>query len=126
MPFPDLTASGFTAVEDSQYLQETPISAAQSYTTQGGLFISRRKFTRSPGTLITTGFSMISESDKLLFDKFFANCGFGSDSVSYTHPVSGATMEVFIYDQTPYTTQYKGWGSSRLWNITDIKLRSNS
>lgn len=126
MSFPDLTAAGFTAVEDSQYFETQRISGAATHETDGGLFIVRRRFTRNPGSYIITGFTEISDADKRLFDNFYENnAAHGSAYVSYTHPLTGDTLQVIFSESTPYTAQYKGWGANKVWTLTDIKLRSD-
>lgn len=127
MPFPDLTSLGFTALEDSQYFQTERISGAQTYETDGGIFITRKRFTRNPGQIITTGFTEISDADKVLFDQFYENnAGQGATEVNYVHPLTGVTMPVYFSETTPYTAQYKGWGANKVWTITDIRLRAQT
>lgn len=126
MPFPDLTSSGFTAQEDSQYFQTQRISGAQTHETEGGIFIVRRKFTRNPGSFIITGYTEISDSDKKLFDQFYQNnAAHGAAQVKYVHPLTGDTLMVYFSESTPYTADYKGWASNRVWSLTDIKLRAD-
>ena len=82
MPFPDLQAAGFSALEDSQFFQDTPISGAITYETDGGIFMARRRFTRNPGRNLVTGFTEISNADKLKLDAFFAGSGWGAAPVT--------------------------------------------
>lgn len=125
MSFPDLTALGFTAVEDSQYFQTERISGAQTYETDGGVFLVRKRFTRNPGSFITTGFTEISDTDKRLFDTFYQNnAANGAVQVNYLHPLTGVTLKVYFSETTPYTAQYKGWGANKVWTLTDIRLRA--
>lgn len=125
MSFPDLTAAGFTAVEDSQYFQTERISGAQTYETDGGVFLVRKRFTRNPGSFITTGFTEISDADKQLFDAFYENnAAHGAVQVNYLHPLTGVTLQVYFSETTPYTAQYKGWGANKVWTLTDIRLRA--
>lgn len=125
MPFPDLKSMGFSASEDSQYFQTQRISGAQTYETDGGIFIVRKRFTRNPGSFIVTGFTEISDSDKNLFDQFYENnASHGATEVTYVHPLTQASMQVYFSESTPYTAEYKGWGSNKVWTLTDIKLRA--
>lgn len=125
MSFPDLTALGFTAVEDSQYFQTERISGAQTYETDGGVFLVRKRFTRNPGSFITTGFTEISDADKRLFDTFYQNnAANGAVQVNYLHPLTSVMLKVYFSETTPYTAQYKGWGANKVWTLTDIRLRA--
>ena len=123
MPFPALTSAGFSASEDSQYFQDTPINGGLFFTTDGGLIISRRRYTRNPGSNIVTGFTEMSVQDKNLLDQFFASSGYGANTVQYLHPLSGQTINVLINSDPPYTSAYKGYGPTKVWTITDLKLR---
>lgn len=124
MPFPALTALGFSASEDSQYFQDTIINGAMKYETDGGLLVTRRRFTRNAGFNLVTGFTEISIQDKYLLDQFIASLGGGAAATDYVHPLYGTTMSVRFTEDPPYTSQYTGWGSDRVFTITDLKLRS--
>lgn len=124
MPFPALTALGFTSSEDSQYFQDVPINGAMKYEVDGGLLITRRRFTRNAGLNIVTGFTDIPVSDKILLDQFIFSLGGGAAETTYVHPLTGVTWNIRFSEDPPYSCQYTGWGSDRVWTITDLKLRA--
>jgi hypothetical protein len=122
MPFPTLITMGFTALEDSKYFQDTPIDASLSYETDGGLLITRRRYTRGAGRNIVTGFTALSQANKALLDTFYANQGGGSAQFTYVHPLTNENLQVRFSGE--YKTAYKGRGGLWIWDVTDIKLRS--
>ncbi len=124
MPFPDLNTSGFTSGEDSSKFSCTPIDPSLSYETEGGLAISRRRFTRDPGYIITTGFTRIPNSDKLLLDTYYQSVSGGSYQFNYTHPVDGTTLVVRFESGKVYKTKYVGLGGIHYWDIDEITLRT--
>ena len=122
MPFPALIALGLTAKEDSQYFTDAPIDGSIKYETEGGLIVTRRRFTRNAGRHIVTGYSFMSQADKTILDRFFVSMGGGAMTFAYNHPTTGESLTVRF--ESEYKTIYKGIGSNFMWEVTDIKLRS--
>ena len=122
MSFPALNALGFNGGEDSHYFSDNPIDGAMRFETEGGLVITRKRFTRAAGRHIVTGFTEITVANKVLFDNFFVSQGGGAQSFTYIHPLTGEYLNVRFEGE--YKTTYTGLGSDITWDITDIKLRS--
>lgn len=119
MPFPDLITQGFTSSEDSQFLQDHAMDGSLRYEMQGGLIVIRKRFTRTPLRLITTGFSWIPQSDFDLLRAYYQSMT--GQSFSYTLPTTNETLTVSFSKE--FKTEYKGAGSNFLWNVTDITLQ---
>lgn len=118
MPFP----IGIAALEDSKYWNETPGDASISKEVDGGLYVSRRRFTRKAPRDMTTGFTAMSDSDYRALMAFYESVGGGADSWTYTHPLTGEAITVTFVGTI--AAQYAGIGSSKMWNVTQIKLRT--
>ena len=121
MPFPALTASGFGALEDSKYLKDNPLPNSISVEVDGGLLVSRKRFTRSNMRQLETGYTSLTEAEKLLFEAFYGSTG-GADTISYLHPTTGETLSVLFVE--PPQLVYTGIGGNHRWDITSIKLRT--
>jgi len=121
MSFPGLIASGFTAIEDSQYFMDVPVDGALKFEMQGGLVVSRKRFTRAPARIITTGYTWMTQSDYALFQAYWTLEGGGANSFTYTHPITAESLTV-RFDKE-YKAVYKGAGSNYLWDVTEITLR---
>lgn len=121
MPFPGLISLGFTAKEDSKYLTETPNNPVIRGEYEGGYVVTRPRYTRAPTNKITTGFTDISNADKVIFFNYYAAMRGGSNSFTYNHPVSGEAMTV-RFGETPPVAKYAGMGTNFRWDIADIDL----
>jgi hypothetical protein len=122
MPFPTLISAGFTDAEDSQFFQDNPVDASIKFETQGGLTITRKRYTRNPPRVITTGFSMITQANYTLLLNLWEAQGGGSWSFAYTHPTTGENLTV-RFDKE-WKAEYKGAGTTFLWTISEITLRT--
>lgn len=122
MPFPDLISQGMVAKEDSAKFSEQRIDPSIQYQTEGGVYLSRPRYTRDPGTSIVTGFTNISEADKELLDNYYIAQRGGSNSFSYTHPTTNQTLQVRFLK--PYKAQYTGMGGYHRWDITELNLQT--
>lgn len=122
MPIPGLVSLGFTASEDSKYMEEKPNDPAIRKEMEGGFVVSRPRFTRAPTTVITTGFTDISNADKVRLMNFYASMGGGSASFSYTHPVSNDLLTV-RFAEAP-APKYAGMGGNHRWDVPNIKLET--
>ena len=128
MPFPQLDTfaqNNFNAdfpSEDSQYFSDMPIDPSMKKETDGGLVFTRRQYTRDPGRHIVTGFTSLDNKYKQILDFFYRQMGGGSDAFDYVHPLDNVTLRVRFED--PYNATYKGIGSYKVWDVTQIKLRT--
>ena len=128
MSFPQLDTYAHTnfntafPLEDSQYFMDTPIDPSMKKETDGGLVFTRRQYTRDPGRHIVTGFTSLDFKYKQLLDFLYQQVGGGADSFDYIHPLDGTTLRVRF--EEPYTLAYKGVGSYKVWDITQLKLRT--
>jgi hypothetical protein len=121
MPFPALTALGFIAKEDSAAFDHQMVDPAIKKEIEGGFVISRRRFTRTVW-IYSTGFTDITQADKLLWDQFLASVGGGSASFMYTDPTTSASMAV-RFKEIP-VAKYAGLGTNFRWDIKPIKLET--
>jgi hypothetical protein len=122
MPFPDLITAGMVAREDSSKFIDERVDSSIQYQTEGGVYLSRPRFTRDPGRVITTGFTYITEADYQLLDAYYTSMRGGSLQFSYTHPTSNVTLQVRFLK--PYKAQYVGMGGHHHWDINDLQLQT--
>ena len=123
MPFPDWIAQGFKGIEDSKYYEDSQDDPSIKYMVDGGLTVTRRRFTRTPARLITTGYTDLSAADKVIIDSFWATLyGGGSNSFTYITPLTNETLTVRF--DSVYKVKYAGMGYHFAWDVTDIKLRT--
>jgi hypothetical protein len=122
MPFPDLTAMGFSNKEDSSKFGFDPVDPSMTYQTEGGVFISRRRFTRDPGYTITTGFTNISQTDMNHLNDFYKSVFGGSVAFNYVHPTTAVTYSVRFVKT--WKSSYVGIGSGFRWNVDNINLQT--
>ena len=123
MPIPDLVALGFTAKEDSKYLQEEPADPTIRHESEGGFVMTRARYTRAPTVTITTGWTDISDADKRLLMTFYGTVARGGAAAfSYVHPVSGDILTVRFKE--PPRPKYAGVGATYRWDVPDVKLET--
>lgn len=115
--FPPVT---MTAKEDSKYRVDTQADPAMRHEVDGGYVVTRPRYTRAPRKTFKTGFTDVSQSDKAAFETFFASKKGGSDSFTWTDPVTNTTYTVRFFGQPEYT--YTGRGNYYRWDITNITL----
>lgn len=120
MPIPDLTNSGFTAKEDSQFFEITYIEPAIKKEFEGGFVVTRPRFTRMAPRQITTGFTDIDNTNYQKLQDFYVAMRGGSIPFVYNHPISGEAITVRF--ESPIKGKYVGMGSTRRWNIPSITL----
>lgn len=122
MPFPDLIAAGFTNAEDSKKFDMEPIDPSMQYQAEGGVNISRKRFTRDPGFKITTGFTNLSDSDNTILQNYYVGLSGGSVSFNYIHPTTGVTYNVRF--SKPFKSKYAGMGGTFKWDVDNITLQT--
>jgi hypothetical protein len=90
---------------------------------EGGYVLTRPRFTASPRRTWKTGFTNLSNTDKLTFQNFFTVFG-TYQSFTYTAPSGDGSVTVRFKQAPKY--EYKGFGNNYRWNITDILLEEVS
>ena len=91
---------------------------------EGGYVLTRPRFTRRPRRTWTTGFTDISNADKLLLEDYFNNKG---TYLSFTWDVpvpnvqGGAKETVTVRFSEVPKWEYKGFGTNARWNV-ELKL----
>lgn len=87
---------------------------------EGGYVTSRPRFTRPPRRTWKSGFTDISNADKLLLEEFYVSKG-GYQSFTYEVPVpniaGGAKETVTVRFLEGLSWEYKGFGDNPRWNV---------
>lgn len=86
---------------------------------EGGYVLTRPRHTRTPRRTYKTGFTDLSNADKLTFEAFVASFG-TYKAFNYTVPVQGTVINVRLREIPKY--EYKGFGNNLRWDINDIYL----
>lgn len=106
--------------QDSAQFDESYEDSTIRGKTEGGYVSTRPRYTRAPSRLFTTGFTDLSDADKITLENYWlVNQGHGL--VQYTHPVSSVVYTVRM--TSPPIFKYVGMGSTRRWNCTGLTLR---
>jgi phage-related protein len=84
---------------------------------EGGYVLTRPRHTRTPRRSWTTGFTDLSNTDKETFETFVNQHG-TYKAFNYTIPVAAVVVNCRFKQMPKY--EYKGFGTNRRWNITDI------
>lgn len=106
--------------QDSKYFKEVTPDQSIGSATDGGYRYTRPKYTSAPKKTFTTGFTILSNDDKIIFEEFYNTVRGGSDGFLYTHPINGTSHNVRFVGSMNF--DYVGMGYTRLWNITNITL----
>lgn len=120
MPFPALNDTGFLSVEDSKAFKDNRIANSIRHESQGGLMITRKRFTGNLGRKIETGFSFITQTDKALLDAYFVKVSGTDIKFIYIHPITGESLTVLF--ESVWQPVYVGLGINLRWDINAIKL----
>lgn len=86
---------------------------------EGGYVLTRPRHTRTPRRTWKTGFTNLSDADKVTFENFVASVG-TYNAFDYNLPVSGTLVNVRLKAIPKY--EYAGFGTNMRWNINDIML----
>lgn len=86
---------------------------------EGGYVLTRPRHTRKPRRTWTTGFSAISNADKLTFEQFINDHGTYL-AFNYTVPIGGEIVNCRLKSVPKY--KYLGWGDNPHWDIDDIVI----
>ena len=86
---------------------------------EGGYVLTRPRHTRRPRRTYKTGFTDLSNAEKIQFEDFIAEFG-TYKAFNYTVPVVGTVINVRLREIPKY--EYKGAGANLRWDINDIFL----
>lgn len=106
--------------EDSKHFKVTLEDKSLNSETDGGYVYSRPRHNRPPRRTFKTGFTDISEFDKLQIQSFAETHGMYL-IFSYQVPDTGETVNVRFSESLP-NFQYKGFGGNHRYDVTDIQL----
>lgn len=106
--------------QDSSQYSESAEDVAIREKMEGGYVYSRPKFTRPARKTFRTGFSDLTNADKLVLEAFWLTVKGGSDIFTWLNPVSGVTYNVRF--TKPLTYEYFGRNAVHRWNVKNIEL----
>ena len=81
----------------------------------GGYVNTRARFTRTPRRIFSSGFTDISEADRLTLETFWDTVQGGSEAFNWTSPQDGNTYSVRFVE--PLVFDYAGHGTNYRWNV---------
>lgn len=110
----DFDASSFE--EES----ENPVVASEM---EGGYTITRARFTRSPRRKFTFKHVDISDADKTTLQTFWDDHKGGASAFNWTHPISGAVINVRFSPDMKLSFKRTGYGENHRWDSDTIELR---
>lgn len=116
----DFPPAGMVAKEDSKYRSERQKDPALRHEMDGGYVVTRARYTRPPRKTFTTGFTHISQADKVLLQNFFEARRGGANSFTWDDPVTLVTYTVRFVGEPEY--KYVGMGTTYLWDVSNITL----
>lgn len=111
-----------TQGEDSKKFSVEFEDVAMGSTMEGGYVATRPRHTRTPRRTFNTGFTDISEADKITYETFIGTVRAGSDSFTWIHPTTAESLTVRFKLGTVPKFNYKGYGGNHRWDITSIAL----
>lgn len=106
--------------QDSRYFTEKHEDITIRGDLEGGFAYTRRRTTRDPRRVLTTGYTEISDVDKQTIEAFFLEHGTFAE-FNYLHPIQNNTIIVRLKSNS-VNYQYVGSGGNHLWTITGIEL----
>ncbi len=106
--------------QDSKYFSIGQEDVAVKGSLEGGYEHARPRTTRKPRKTFTTGFTKLTEAQRVQLESFFDAVG-GYGDIDWSNPVTGEALVVRI--QTWPTFQYVGAGGYHLYNHAKIVLK---
>lgn len=106
--------------QDSKYFSLGQTDVAIVGSMEGGYDVTRPRTTRKPRKLITTGFTDITEAERVVLEQFYEQVGKYGE-INYTHPVTGQELLVRITDWPE--AKYVGVGGLHVYDMPNIKLK---
>ena len=116
----DFPPHGFKK-EHSEYLRDGLQDDTMRQEMEGGYEITRSRTTREPRRLFSTGWEIVTESEKQILQNFQKSVGVTNLSFTWEHPTSREILIVKFTDQINFT--YKGQGKNHVWECKNINLR---
>lgn len=106
--------------QDSQYYGIMPENPGMRSEMDGGYVMSRARHSRPPRKTYTTGFTDLSNAERISIQDFWdLNMG-SADSFSWTDPVDAGVKTVRFAGDLDF--KYTGVGGNHRWMISNIKL----
>ena len=109
----DFDASSFN--EES----ENPVIASD---TEGGYVISRPRFTRTPRRTFSFKHVDLSEAERGILQDFWNGRRGGAGIFRWTHPVTGASINVRFSPEMKLNFNRTGYGMNHRWDTNEIVL----
>lgn len=113
--FPNLSKG-----QDAKYYSEKLSDVARKAETEGGYEITRPRFKRRPRKIFSTGFTNISNDDKLILENFWNQVYGGSSAFNWTNPINQTVILVRFDEELDF--KYAGIGGIHRWDVS-IKLK---
>ena len=114
----DFPPSGI--IEDGKFLGVSQNDPVQSHSTDGGYKITRPRYTRLPRKVFTTGFTDLSQAQRVTLQSFYDSKRGGSDSFTWTDGTSGTEYTVRFGSELIFKRAMPG--SDHRWNTEQITL----
>ncbi len=108
--------------QDSKHYTEEFEDPSISKEMDGGYTTSRPSHTRTPRRTYTTGFTNISDAEKILLDDFLKEVRGGSEGFLWSNPVSDDVVTVRIKSGSMPKAKYVGKGGVHRWDYSVFKL----
>lgn len=89
---------------------------------EGGYTITRPRFTRRPRRRFTTGFTDLTNAQKLELQAFYDLMKGSSNSFNYSHPVDATVFLVRFEPGSIPAYSYRGMGYTVRWDVSQIML----
>lgn len=118
---PNFGATADKTKEDSSKFKQTSVDNAVRETTEGGYSINRARYKQSRKRLFDTGFTNLTESQKVQLENFETSVGSTIDPFYWRNPQSKELILVQLRE--PLVFVYAGSGKTKRWNVHDIKLK---
>lgn len=102
-------------IQDSKYFQVTPEDPAMRVDIEGGYEITRPRHTRTPRRTYESGFTNLTNAQKVTLETFWDTVAGGSVIFEWTHPIT--TNEIQVRFTKPLSFKYVGRGGNHLWDV---------
>lgn len=107
-------------LQDSSKYNEALEDVALRNKMEGGYVYTRPKFTRNARKTFITGFTEITNEEKLTLEAFWQTVKGGSDIFTWVNPVMSTTHNVRF--TKPISFKYAGIGNVHRWNVDGLEL----
>lgn len=100
--------------------QENPAMEGQD--TDGGYWVTRRRYTRTPPKSFSFSFSHINATDVATLQNFWNTVGGSSSAFNWINPVTGLTYNVRFGKGMKLEFKRTGYGSNHYYDSSTITL----